>query len=199
MAYADFTPKTEVQEGQDGKQFKIIDDSEWNGESAITASCDVIVSFVDEDNVVTEYDAYPLIVGVDKTKYNEYLSSDGHIVNTSDLTIGGVAAPVRFTDGYYVVKTVYDDETYAPGAEPYYENNQAFLALNKALRRKMAARYIEWPFSDTEYRKSRDIFLQGLYLSGAEDAVDLGKMTEFKRIMEKINKILNYYEMEQSW
>ena len=199
MAYTNFTPTTRVQQGQDGKQFKIWDDSIWTGESGITTLCDIVISFIDDQDVITEYDAYPLIVGADKTKFNEYLGIDGHIVNTSDLKIGGVAVPERFVDGYYVVKTVYSDGTYAVIDRPFYENNQAFLALNKALRRKMAVQNINWPFTDTEYKKSRDIFLQGLYLSGAEDAVDLGKKAEFRRIMEKLNKFLNYYEMEQSW
>ena len=204
MAYIDFTPETHVQEAQDAKSLRIWDESTWNGESGNTTECDVILYYIDEDDNITEYDAYPLISGADRTKYDEYLTRDGHIIDIADLTISGASAGERFTDGYYVIRTVYNDGSYAEGSEPYYDNNQAFLAKNRCMKRKMPAKLLSWHYDDDNlkeimYRKNRDIFLQGLYLESAENAVDLGKKSQFRTFMAKILAIFNYYEIEECW
>ncbi len=103
MGYTNFTPKTRIQEAQDGKSFKIWDESIWNGESAYTTTCFVTVFFIGNDEEIIEFSPYELITGVDKTKFNEYLSTEGHIINVADF---GIAE--RFIDGYYVIRVTYD-------------------------------------------------------------------------------------------
>jgi len=198
MAYSDFSPETHVQEAQDGMGFKIWDESEWNGESDNTTICFVTVFFINDSEVTIEYDPYELISGADKTKFEEYLDRDGHIINLVDLTIGGVAAPERFEEGYYVIRVTYDDGTYGSGNEPYYDNAQAFLAKNRCMKRKMAVLLV-WPLTEAGYRLNRDIFLQGLYLEVAENAVDLGKKVQFRTIMALVKAVFNNYEIEECW
>jgi len=198
MAYTAFTPTTHIQEAQDAKSFKIWDESTWTNESNLTTVCNVILSFINDDEQVIEYDPYPLIIGADITRFNEYLDRDGHIINASDLTIGGVAAPERLEDGFYVIKTIYSDGTYQEDQEPSYENEQAFLAKNRMMKRKMAV-LLTWPLTDKLYRKNRDIFMQGLYLESAENAADLGKKVQFRSIMATVKGMFNYYEIEEVW
>jgi hypothetical protein len=198
MAYTNFNPETRVQESQDAKSFKIWDQSNWNGESGNTTICYIRLFFI-ENGVTTTYDDYHLIVGADKTKYNEYLDRDGHIVNIADLTIDGSAAAERFEDGYYIVRTYYSDGTYAEGTLPYYDNSQAFLAKNRCMKRKMPAKLLSWPITDEVAKKNRDIFLQGLYLESAENAADLNKLDQFQDFMASIRAMFNYYEIENCW
>ena len=195
MAYTDFSPKTIVQEAQDALGFKIWDESEWNGESDITTICFVTIFFINDDEETIEYDPYELIVGIDKTRFSEYLDRDGHIIDIADLKIDGVAAPGRLEDGYYVIRVTYNDGTYQVGSEPYYDNAQAFLAKNRCMKRKMAVLLI-WPLTDAGYRLNHDIFLQGLYLEVGENAVDLGKKVQFRTIMALVKAVLNNYQIE---
>jgi hypothetical protein len=201
MAYTNFTPKTHVQEAQDAQSFKIWDESAWNGESALTTICYVTLFFINDSEVTIEYDPYPLISGVDTAKYLEYLDRDGHIIDIADLTIGGAAAAARFEDGYYIARVTYSEGSYAVGSEPYYDNNQAFLAHNRCMKRKMPAKLLSWsvPITDLVYQKNRDIFLQGLYLESAENAVDLGKKVQFRSFMASVKAMFNYYEIEECW
>lgn len=199
MAYTNFTPETHIQQSQDAKSFRIWDESVWNGQSGNTIKCDVIVHFINDKNEIIVYDPYPLIVGAVRTKFDSYLSRDGHIVELADLTIDGDAPAERFEDGYYIIKTIFDDGTYGVGLEPYFNNNQAFLAKNRCMKRKMASRHITWPLTDNTYRKSRDIFLQGLYLECAENAVDLGKKDQFVSIMALVKAMFDHYEIESCW
>jgi len=194
MAYTNFTPGFKVQEAQDATAFKVIDDSTWNGESGLTTACVLTLFHYASDGTITQYDDYELITGVDTTKYNEYLSSDGHIVEITDLTIEGDSAGERFEDGYYMVKIIYDDGTYGAGSEPYYENHQAFLAKSKCKARKLPA-LLSWPVTDAVREKNNDFYLTVMYFLAAEDAADLGKMTEFMRIMDLLNNILDTYEI----
>ena len=197
MAYTDFTPETHVQEAQDGMGFKVWDESIWNGESANTTLADLYLFFINDDEETIEYDVYPLIVGVDTTKFDEYLDRDGHIIDIADLTIGGAAAASRFEDGYYVVRIVYNDGTYAVGTEPFYDNAQAFLAEWRCRKRKLPANLLTWPIDDDIRRKNWDIYLVGLYLEAAEDAVDLGKKVEFRTFMALIKAIFDYYAISE--
>lgn len=199
MAYTNFTPATRIQEAQDAMGFKIWDDSTWNGEEAITTDCYVSIFHVDDDENTIQYDDYPLINGADKTKFNEYLSIDGHIINTSDLTIDGAAAPERFEDGYYVIRVVYTDGTYSTGSEPYYDNVQAFLAKYRCMKRKMPAAVMTWPLGDEEFKIHQDIFLLGLYLEAAENAVDLSKKEQFREFIALIRAMFDYYNTENCW
>jgi len=198
MAYTDFTPKTLLQEAQDGMGFKIWDDSVWNGESGITTVCFVTIFFVNDDEEIIEYDPYELIVGIDKTKFDEYLDRDGHIIDIADLTIDGAAADDRFEDGYYVIRVSYSEGSYVAGSEPCYDNNQAFLALNRCMKRKMSILLI-WPLTDEIYRLNHDIFLQGLYLELAENSIDTGLIVQFRAIIVLIKAMYNNYEIEECW
>ena len=198
MAYTDFTPKTLLQEAQDGMGFKIWDDSVWNGESGITTVCFVTIFFVNDDEEIIEYDPYELIVGIDKTKFDEYLDRDGHIIDIADLTIDGAAADDRFEDGYYVIRVSYSEGSYVAGSEPCYDNNQAFLALNRCMKRKMSILLI-WRLTDEIYRLNHDIFLQGLYLELAENSIDTGLTVQFRAIMVLVKAMYNNYEIEECW
>lgn len=199
MAYTAFTPKTHVQEANDGKSFKIWDESEWDGESGDTTICFVTVYHIDDNEVEIEYDPYYLIVGAVTTKFDEYLDRDGHIVNIADLTIDEVAVDEeRFPDGYYILRVTYDEGSYGEGNQPYYNNNQAFLAKNRCMKRKLATT-LTWPLTDAMYRINRDIFLQGLYLEIAENAIDIGKKIQFRTVMALVKAVFNYYEIEECW
>lgn len=196
MAYTAFVPKTIVQESQDATQIKIKDDSEWDGESALTTECEVIVSWYDDDDVLHECDPYVLIDGADTTKYDEYLSSDGHVIDIADLTEDSESIGTVFHEGYFIIKTTYNEGSYAEGSEPYYNNEAAFIALHWCMIRKFGS-LLSWPLNEDAYRKNRDMFLLRLYMENAENAVDLGKVAEFKRLMVLINKIFSYYELEE--
>lgn len=199
MAYADFTPETHVQEAQDAESFKVWDESVWNGESGITTLCWIELFFINDDEETIQYDDYLLIDGGDDSKYLEYLDRDGHIVPIADILLNGQPIGDKFEDGYYVVRVVYSDGTYALGSEPLYDNAQAFLAKNRCMKRKMPAKLLSWPLTDEMYRINRDIFLQGLYLESAENAVDLGKKTQFREFMAAIKAMYNNYAIENCW
>ncbi len=196
MAYTDFTPLTRVQEAQDAQSIKIWDESTWNGEEGDTIQCDVIVKWYDDDDVLQECDPYQLIVGADTTRFDEYLTRDGHVIDIADLTKGGESIGDRFFEGMFIIETIYNNGDYAEGSEPYYSNFQAFLAKNWCMIRKLPAT-INWPMSDSDYRRNRDIFLLRMYMLSAEDAVDLGKKNEFRRLMSLIRNLFNNYNVEE--
>jgi hypothetical protein len=196
MAYTNFTPETRIAEAQDATAFKIWDESTWNGESALTTFCEVRIFHYAVDGTITEYDAYELITGADKTKFNEYLDIDGHTVEITDLTIDGVSAGERFTDGYYVIRVVYSEGSYAVDSEPYYDNVQAFLAKARCKARKLPTK-LSWPLTDDVYEINRDIFLLRMYLDAAEDAADLGKQNEYRNFINLINNIFDYYAISE--
>jgi len=196
MAYAAFTPEFRVQEAQDATAFRIWDSSTWTGESGITTFCVVRLFHYAVDGTITAYDDYELIAGAVTTKFDEYLDTDGHTVEITDLTIGGDAADERFEDGYYVVRIVYSDGTYAVGSEPYYDNVQAFLAKARCKARKLPVK-LTWPLTDAMYNINRDIFMQNMFLGAAEDSADLGKETEYRNFMELINNVFDYYAISE--
>jgi hypothetical protein len=199
MAYTDLTLETHVQEAQDAESYKVWDESIWNGESGNTTDAWIILFFINDNEETIEFDPYYLISGADTTKFDEYLDRDGHIIYTSDMTLNGNPVDLKLEDGYYVVRVVVSDGTYDSGAEPFYDNSQAFLAKNRCMKRKMPAKLLTWPMTDAVYRKNRDIFLQGLYLESAENAVDLGKKSQFREFMAAIKAMFNYYSIEECW
>jgi len=199
MAFSDFTPGTRVVLAQDGKSFRIYDDSEWNGESGSATAVIIRIKHIDDDDVEIDYDDYPLIVPGDDSKYLEYLSTDGHVVNTSDLTIDGIAASEQFPDGYYEIKVVYTDGSYAEGGEPYFTNVQGFLAKYRCMKRTMPALLLEWPITDAVRRKNDDIYSLGLYLDAAEYAASLEEMVMFRRFVGLIQDILDHYAIPSPW
>ena len=199
MAFSDFTPGTRVVLAQDGKSFRIYDDSEWNGESGSATAAIIRIKHIDDDDVETDYDDYPLIVPGDDSKYLEYLSTDGHVVNTSDLTIDGIAASEQFPDGYYEIKVVYTDGSYAEGSEPYFTNVQGFLAKYRCMKRTMPALLLEWPITDAVRRKNDDIYSLGLYLDAAEYAATLEEIVMFRRFVSLIRNMLDHYAIPEPW
>jgi len=199
MAYTDLTLETRIQEAQDAESFRIWDQSVWNGEEDSTTSAWLVVFFINDDEETITFDSYPLISGADKTKFNEFLSIDGHTIDIADLAIDGEAVGEKFEDGYYIVRLVVSEGSYASGNEPMYDNAQAFLAKNRCMKRKMPAKLLSWPLTDETYRKNRDIFLQGFYLESAENAVDLGKKVQFRKFMAVIKSMYNYYGIENCW
>jgi hypothetical protein len=200
MSYTSFSAGFLCQESQDAMQLKIWDNSQWNGESGFTTICTVEISYYDSDDNLIEFDPYELITGGDASKFNEYLDHlDGHVIELSDLTIDGVAAPDRFPEGYYIVKISYSEGSYAVGSFPYFENPQAFLAKWRLMTRKLPAALLVFPMTDDVYRKNRDIILLRLYLDQAENAADYGKIEEFKVFHDLIRNVLDYYEMEETW
>jgi hypothetical protein len=199
MAYTSFVPQTHIQESQDAKSFKIWDESEWNGESGLTSSCYIEITFINDDEETIIYDPYYLTDGITNANFNEYLDRDGHIVELINLTIDGVVAPIRFEDGYYIIKVVYSDGTYALGSEPYFDNYQAFLAKYRAMKRKVPPKIFSWPMTDEVYKANRDVFLLGLYLEAAENQVDLNKILQFRKTIALIKAIFDYYEITEIW
>lgn len=195
MSYTSFTAETRVAEAQDATGFRIWDNSTWNGESAITTYCVIKILLYLVDGSIIEYDDYELITGADTTKFDEYLDIDGHTIETSDLTVDGVAADERFVDGYYVIRTVYSDGTYVSGSEPYYDNVQAFLAKARCKARKLPTK-LSWPMTDAVYLINRDIFLLRMYLDAAEDAADLGKENQFRNLINIVDNIYSSYAIE---
>lgn len=199
MAFTDLTPGSIVVLAQDAESFRITDDSEWNGESGNATSAIVSIKHIDDEDEEIEYDDYPLIIPGDDSKYLEYLSADGHVINTSDLTIDGVAASTKFPDGYYEIKVTFDDGSYAEGSEPYYTNVQGFLAKYRCMKRTMPALLLEWPITDAIRRKNDDIYTLGLYLDAAEYAATQEQYVMFMKFVELIRKLVDTYEIPEPW
>lgn len=199
MAFTDFTPGTRVVLSQDGKSFKLYDDSEWNGESGSAIGVIVKIKHIDDEDNEIDYDDYPLIELGDDSKYHEYLSTDGHTINTADLTIDGEAAPEQFPDGYYEIKVMYTDGSYSFGSAPYYTNVQGFLAKYRCMKRTMPALLLEWPITDAVRRKNDDIYSLGLYLDAAEYAATLEEMVMFRKFVELIRKVVDHYGIPEPW
>lgn len=199
MAFTDITLQTHVQEAQDAQGFKVWDESTWNGEETTVTAAWLEIFHINDDEELIQYDDYLLIDGLDTTKWDEFLTRDAHIVDIADVLLSGAAIGDRFPDGYYVIRLVVDDGTYSSGSEPYFDNTQAFLAKYRCMKRKMPAALLGWPLTDDYIRKNWDIYTMGVYLEGAENAVDLGKKTQFRSYIAKIRAIFDYYEIEECW
>ena len=184
---------------QDGKTFRIYDDSIWNGESGNATSAIVSIKHIDDDDNEIEYDDYLLIRLGDDSRYLEYLSEDGHLIDIADLTIDGGAAAERFPDGYYEISVIFTDGSYAEGEEPYYTAVMGFLAKYRCMKRSMPSLLLEWPITDEVRRKNDDIYSLGLYLDAAEYAATLEEMVKFRRFVAVIRNLLDHYEVPTPW
>ena len=198
MALTDFVPKFRVQEGQSANSFKIWDESTW---AANDPALDVDLAtlrlfFYDTEGELLGFDDFELIRsgGADKTHWTEYLSIDGYEVLIADLQLDGETL-VRFVDGYYIIRIVYNDSTYSAGTEPYYNNDQGFLAQHRCMMRKLPIKLITWP--DLDYNKNQDIHRQRMFLDAAEDCVDLGKKVQFEEYIRVINNLYDKYEITE--
>ena len=198
MALTGFVPKTKVQEGQNAQSFKIWDESTWaaNDPAIDVDTATLKLTFYDTAGVLQAFDDYELIRsgGADKTRWTEYLSIDGHQVPLDELVLDSETL-ARFTDGYYIVKLVYDDSTYGAGSEPYYDNHQGFLAQHRCMMRKLPIKLLTWP--DVDYNKNQDIHRQRMFLDAAEDCVDLGKKVQFEEYIRVINLLYDKYEITE--
>lgn len=198
MALTGFIPKFKVQEGQNAKAFRIWDESTWgaNDPAIDVDSATLKVTFYNTAGELVAYDDYELIrsAGADKTRWTAYLSSDGYEVTLVNLDSTATSAS-RFVDGYYIIKIVYNDSTYAAGSEPYYDNHQGFLASHRCMMRKLPIKLITWP--DLDYNKNQDIHRQRMFLDAAEDCVDLGKKVQFEQYIRVINAIYDKYEITE--
>jgi hypothetical protein len=202
MAYSGITPLTIVQESQDAMQIKIWDYSTWGtGDVAATATCILVVQYYDEDGILQSFDNYDILTNAgSRTNFNNMLDKNvGLVIDLADLTIGGEAPPDRFQDGYYIVTVYYNDGTYTFANSIHYRNNQAFLAKNRFMARKLPKAILTWPMTDAVRIANRDIFLQRMYLDAAEDSADNGNLTEFLVFMELLLGVFNYYSIEEVW
>lgn len=191
MAFTAFTPKTRTQEAQDARSFKIWDESVWTGEEALCTSAIVQVSYYDLYGVLQTSLEYSLISGLDRTKFDEYLSRDGHEIDVTDL----FPELVRFPDGYYIIRVTYNDGTYVAPNEPYYDDHQAFLAKVRCMSRKMPLVVLPWPEMDRTV--ILDTHKVTLLLDSAEDAADLGKRNLFDRLVRTLNRIFDQYAITE--
>ena len=204
MAYAALVLQTVVQESQDAQQVRMWDESAWGGESGNTTGAVVVISYYDTDGVLISFDPYELITGGDDTKFLEYLDKqNGHVIELSDLLIGGLAhSMTRFPDGYYIVTLHVTDGsygTYGSGGWPAYNDIQAFLAKYRFMKRGMPALLLEWPITQANREANYDIFAVGLYLEAAEYAADLGRQVQFLKYMTVLQTIFDYYSIPEPW
>jgi len=204
MALTGVVLQTVVQESQDAQQVRMWDESDWNGLSGTVSGAKVVIIYYDVDGIIHTFDPYDLIVGVDKTKFNEYLDKQsGHVIQLSALLIGGVTHGLtRFPDGYFIVTLHVTDGTYGnfeEGGWPHYNNPQAFLAKYRFMKRLMPVNILEWPITQINREANYDVFAVGLYLEAAEYAADLGRQSQFQKFMNVLSNIFDYYIIPEPW
>ena len=191
MAFTNFVPKFHSQEGQNAETFKIWDESTWSGEESLCTEANLYLSYYNTIGEQIEGAMYPLISGGDRTKLDEYISNDGHVINISDI----FPLQERFVDGYYVIVIIFDDGTYAVIDKPRYTEHQAFLAKLRCMSRKMPMQVVDWP--DYDRKKLLDSHVLTLLLDNAEDAADLGKRILFEKIVRTLNKMFDQYQITE--
>jgi len=191
MAFTDFTPKTEIQFSQDSKSIKIIDKSAWDGEEDNCTSALIQIFYFDKEYNMSLIGSHNMISGGDRDDFNEYISDDGFILDVSEIS----SVIDRFEDGYYIVKTTYDDDSYSYTNMPYYENHQANLAKYRCMIRKLPIKFLSWP--EIDYKEHEEIQLIRILIDAAEDAVDLGKKERFNTIITTMNLIFDKYEISE--
>jgi hypothetical protein len=197
MAYnGNFVPATTIEEAQDGMGFKLNDTSTWDGQSGDTTICTVSIVHVDDNEDQVIYDDVEL-GGFGDEDYDDFLTSDGVIIDIADLTIDSEDAGDTFPDGYYEITVKYNDGSYSPGDEPYYKNTQAFLAKYRAMKRTMPALLLVWPITADVREKNYDIFALGLYLDAAEYAADLARKIHFRKFISVIRQVLDFYSIPE--
>lgn len=189
MAFTNFVPKFKTQEGQDATTFKIWDESTWTGEENLCTEANLYLSYYDPMGVLINGDLYKLIDGADRTRFDEYIGGDGHVISIDDILPG----TERFPDGYYIIMIKYSDGSYSESEKPNYVDHQAFLAKLRCMSRKMPVAVIDWPDYDRE--KILDTHAVTLLLDSAEDAADLAKRILFDRIVRTLNRVFDQYQI----
>lgn len=203
MAFTGLVPLIKAEEAQDAKSIKIWDRSTWGiGDQAACTSCSVVISYYNSDDDLIEFDVYELIVGGDRSKFNEFLdNTTGHEIEIADLLIDGVDPGDRFVDGYFIISVYYSDGSYGAFGENWVHTHKSYGCLAKAdfTARKLPAAVLTWPMTDQVRIANQDIFLQRMYLDAAKDSADNDKWDEFKVFVLLINSIFDYYEIEEVW
>jgi hypothetical protein len=204
MALTGVILQTVVQESQDAQQIRMWDESNWNGLVASVTDALIVISYYDVDGVLHTFDPYDLIIGADKTKFNQYLDKQaGHTIELSNLLINALPNGLdRLPDGYYIVTLHVTDGSYGAysgGGWPKYNNPQAFLAKYRFMKRNMPAAILEWPITQANREANYDVFAVGLYLEAAEYAADLGLQSKFQKFMTVLQTIFDYYIIPEPW
>lgn len=204
MALTGVVLQSVIQESQDAQQIKMWDESTWGGLSGSVSGACVVISYKNVDGVIITFDPYQLIVGADKTKFNQYLDKqNGHVIELTDLLINGLAHGMAvLPDGYYTIALSVTDGSYglfADGGWLKLNNIQAFLAKYRFMKRTMPALLLEWPITQTNREANYDVFAVGLYLEAAEFAADLGRQTQFDKFMTVLRTIFDYYQIPEPW
>jgi len=189
---------TVVQESQDAQQFRMWDESTWDGESSSITDAVLRIQFYDSDGILQSYDDKNIF-----SKISEILDrQSGTVINISSLTVEGVPPPDRFVDGFYIITLFVTDGSYGAFNEdtwPHYHNNQAFLAKARFMTRKLPSKILTWPMSKQVQEDNLNMFLHRMYLDSAEYAADNGNLAEFLKYMELINEVFSYSELESIW
>ncbi len=191
MAFSNFLPAIRTQQAQNARSFKIWDESIWVGQQVRCTSAIVQVSYYDQYGILRNSLRYPLIIGANRIRFNEYLGRDGHEINVNNL----YPLLVRFPDGYYIIRITFNDGTYVAPNEPFFDDHQAFLAKIRCMSRKMPLVVLPWP--DMNREKILDTHKVTLLLSAAEDAADLGKRMLFDRLIRTLNRIFDRYSITE--
>lgn len=172
--------KTYIEESADATSFMIVDKTTGWGDTIILANVtSAVLSIVYASVTYT----YQLIIGADKTRWDEFLTDDGHEVKLANIPD---FAGTVFTDGkYYITLTVGDG-----AVELTYENKQGFLAQNRCRVRRLPLK-IGYP--DLDYELNRLIFALVAWLLAAETSVELGHEDEFDEMIERCNTVFDQY------
>lgn len=198
-----FSPNLRSAESADATKLTIYDASTWGGgDLAAVTGCILSISYYDSEGVLQTYDDYDLIPGGDFTKFNEFISATGHIINLTDLFVSGVAQTGKFNDGYYILTMSFTDGTYGAysgGLWPHIHHSDGFIAKYTFMAKKLPGSILSWPMTDEERIANTDIFLLRMYLDAAIDSAQSNKYDEFKLFLLIISNMLEYYEIEEIW
>lgn len=172
--------KTYIEESADATSFMIVDKTTGWGDDIVLASVTTAELTIVYAGVTYTYE---LIVGADKTRWNEFLADDGHEVELANIPdFPGVV----FTDGkYYITLSADDTSVFLT-----YENKQGFIAQNRCRARRLP---LQIGYPDLDYELNRLIFALRAWLDAAETAVELGHETEFDEMIERCNTVFNLY------
>lgn len=192
MSYTSLNLKTSVLESDDALNFKVWDDSTgWNDEQYTTWGAKLTLI---HETYGTK--TMNIIEGVDRTKFDEYLSDDGLEVSLADLGIDDDF----FTDGYYQVIVELTNDDWVTSKE--YTNRQAFLAHSRCMARKIGGKLNDIDLLNNT--KELQCFIENfeaytlfMLFSGAEDQISEGRLTEFSNTMDLINDLFTKYEIEE--
>jgi hypothetical protein len=192
MAFTNFIPQFTAEVAQDGTSFRIWDRSTWSNESNACIEADLFIAYYASDGtLINALSAYKLIDGMDRMRFDEFLSTDGHLINVADV----FPAETRFPDGYYRILGIFSDGSYAPELKPRFLLHRAFLSRLRCMSRKMPLEAVNWP--DYDRKKILDAYAVNVLLKSAEDAAGQGFFVQFEKIVRTLNRIYDQYAISQ--